>query len=155
MIRCPLTHRALAIAHMAHANQTDKAGVPYVEHVLHVAEQMPDEVSTAVALLHDSIEDSNGRFTAQTLLNYGIPAEVVENVVSLTRTKDQTYADYIGSLKDKPIARMVKLADLRHNSDLTRYEVIPLEAKSLQDRYLKAIKVLESVDREEEEVRTA
>lgn len=143
MIRSPLTHRALAIAHMAHAHQIDKAGTPYMEHVLHIAEQMPDETATAVALLHDVLEDNSG-FTAQTLLTYGITPEVVENVVALTRTEGQTYAQYIDSLKDKPVARMVKLADLHHNSDLSRYEMIPLEAYSLQKRYQKAIQTLEA-----------
>lgn len=143
MIRSPLTHRALAIAHMAHAHQTDKAGAPYMEHVLYVAEQMPDEVSTAVALLHDVLEDSP-QFDANTLIRYGITAEVVEHVMVLTRMEGQSYGDYIDSLKDDPIARRVKLVDLHHNSDLTRYEVIPLEAYSLRERYAKAIQVLEA-----------
>lgn len=145
MIHSPLTHLAFAIAHMAHAGQLDKAGERYIEHPIAVAEKMPDEFSTAVALLHDVMED-NPEFNAKTLLLYGIPADVVEQVDYLTRKPGQSYMDYICSLRDKPVARMVKLADLEHNCDLSRYPVVPIDAYGLRNRYLKAIKVLNSPD---------
>ena len=59
MIYTELTNKALRIAYDAHAGQLDKCGAPYIAHPLHVAEQMDDEASTCVALLHDVVEDSD------------------------------------------------------------------------------------------------
>ena len=53
MLYTDLTKKALKICFDAHKDQLDKAGIPYVTHPLHLAEQMPDETSTVVALLHD------------------------------------------------------------------------------------------------------
>lgn len=53
------TKKALKLCFEAHKNQTDKAGMPYVFHPFHVAEQMPDEKTTIVALLHDVVEDTH------------------------------------------------------------------------------------------------
>ena len=46
MIYTPQTKRALQLAYEAHHGQTDKTGLPYIHHPLHLAEQMPDEVTT-------------------------------------------------------------------------------------------------------------
>ena len=59
MTYTPLTYRAMHIAYNAHHGQVDKAGVPYIFHPMHLAEQMDDELSTCVALLHDVAEDSD------------------------------------------------------------------------------------------------
>ena len=59
MIYTELANKALLIAYRAHAGQLDKCGVPYVFHPVHLAEQMDDEASTCVALLHDTVEDSD------------------------------------------------------------------------------------------------
>lgn len=149
-LHTPLTHLAFAIAHMAHAGQKDKAGQPYIEHVIAVAEQMPDEISTAIALLHDVVKD-NPEFTFKTLLLYGVPPEVVKNVEYLTPKEGQSYYDYIRSLYHKPLARAVKLADLEHDCDLARYEAIPIVALEYRERYLKAIDILRAPEQAQEE----
>ena len=59
MIYTADTKKALKLCFEAHKNQTDKAGMPYVFHPFHVAEQMPDEKTTIVALLHDVVEDTS------------------------------------------------------------------------------------------------
>lgn len=59
MIYTPLTCEAMKIAYRAHHGQTDKAGLPYVFHPFHLAEQMKDEYSVCVALLHDVVEDTD------------------------------------------------------------------------------------------------
>lgn len=58
MIYTALTNRAVRIAYEAHAGQADKCGTPYMFHPYHLAEQMPDEITTCVALLHDVVEDT-------------------------------------------------------------------------------------------------
>ena len=58
MIYTALTNKALRLAYAAHHGQTDKCGQPYIFHPYHLAEQMPDEISACVALLHDVVEDT-------------------------------------------------------------------------------------------------
>ena len=117
MIYTELTIKAMNLAYSAHHGQFDKGGVPYIFHPIHLAEEMDDEISTCVALLHDTVED-----TAVTLedLSREFPAEVVNAVRLLTHGEDVDYFDYVRAIKQNPIAVKVKLADLRHNGDPKR-----------------------------------
>lgn len=113
---------ALAIAKKAHAGQVDKAGVDYIQHPLYVASQVNTEQEKAVALLHDVIEDSD--ITAADLFASGLSNEVVTAVQILTKKKGQSYQEYLGKVKSNNLARVVKLADLKHNSDLSRLKSV-------------------------------
>lgn len=117
MICTPMTLRAMRVAYSAHAGQLDRGGAPYIFHPYHLAEQMDDEVSCAVALLHDVVED-----TAVTLeqLKAQFPPEVTDAVALLTHTAGTDYFEYVRALKANAVARRVKLADLAHNADQTR-----------------------------------
>lgn len=134
------TRKAYAVACMAHTNQVDKAGVPYIRHPMEVASAMPDETTVAAALLHDVLEDT--KFTADDLLDLGVPGDVVDLVIVLTRRAGEPYFDYICRIKGNEKARLVKLADLRHNSDLTRLPVVTEQDKSRLKRYQRAIEML-------------
>lgn len=118
MIYTELTNKALRIAYDAHAGQLDKCGAPYIAHPLHVAEQMDDEASTCVALLHDVVEDSD--VTLDDLARE-FPPEVVEGVRLMTHDPEVDYLDYVRAIRGNPLATKVKLADLAHNSDETRF----------------------------------
>lgn len=118
MIYTPLTNRALHIAYEAHAGQVDKCGTPYVFHPYHLAEQMSDEISTCVALLHDVVEDTDATLGD---LAREFPAEIIDALRLLTHQPGMPYLDYVRALAANPIARSVKRADLRHNMDETRY----------------------------------
>ena len=117
MIYTELTIKAMNLAYSAHHGQFDKGGVPYIFHPIHLAEEMDDEISTCVALLHDTVED-----TAVTPedLSKEFPAEVVNAVRLLTHGEDVDYFDYVRAIRQNPIAVKVKLADLRHNGDPKR-----------------------------------
>ena len=117
MIYTELTIRAMNLAYNAHHGQFDKGGVPYIFPPIHLAEEMDDEISTCVALLHDTVED-----TAVTLeeLAAQFPREVVEAVDLLTHRANVDYFDYVRAIKQNPIAVRVKLADLAHNGDPKR-----------------------------------
>ena len=117
MIYTPLTNTAMRIAYQAHHGQLDYNGIPYIFHPIHLAESMDDEISCCVALLHDTVED-----TALTIedLKAVFPPEVTDAVALLTLSNGTDYFDYVRAIKDHPIARKVKLADLAHNSDQTR-----------------------------------
>lgn len=144
MVYTEMTLLAMRMAYFAHQNLSDKAGVPYIYHPIHVAEQMDDEISVCVALLHDVVED-----TAVTLehLAKHFPAPVVEAVGLLTHRPEVSYFDYVRAIKANPIAKKVKLADLAHNSDPQRMaccEGLSQERKeSLLNRYAKARAILE------------
>ena len=116
---------ALSIARQAHEGQLDKAGVDYIEHPIYVASQVDTEEEKAVALLHDVIEDSP--VSAEELLIAGLPVEVVIAVKLLTKKPMQDYQAYLETVKTNPLARVVKLADLKHNSDLSRLPSITVK----------------------------
>ena len=141
MIYTQLTCEAMKIAYNAHHGQVDKGGIPYIFHPYHLAEQMPDEYTTCVALLHDVVEDTD---VTLEMLRDSFPEEVVEAVATMTHGKDEPYWDYVQRVSKNPIAKIVKLADLRHNSDQTR--MIGADEKTLayfQEKYRKAFEILE------------
>ena len=131
---------ALSIARKAHEGQLDKAGVDYIKHPIYVASQVDTEKEKAVALLHDVIEDSP--VSAEELLQAGLPETVVTAVQVLTKKKEQDYQTYLETVKKNPLARVVKLADLKHNSDLSRLSSITEKDRERLKKYKKAIDFL-------------
>ena len=131
---------ALSIAKKAHKGQYDKAGVDYIEHPLFVASQVDTQEEKAVALLHDVLEDS--LYTAEELKLAGLPETVVTAVQVLTKKKGQNYHQYLELVKSNPIACCVKLADLKHNSDLSRLATITEKDLERFEKYKKAINYL-------------
>ena len=128
---------ALAIAKKAHAGQVDKAGVDYIQHPLYVASQVKTEQEKAIALLHDVLEDSD--ITVADLLAYGLSNKVVTAVQTLTKKKGQSYQEYLEKVKSNNLARVVKLADLKHNSDLSRLKSVSDTDRERVEKYKKAI----------------
>lgn len=111
----------------------DKSGVPYVFHPIHLAEQMETEEEICTALLHDVVEDT--KWTLKELEAEGFPTSVLEAVRLLNREKDVPYMAYIERLSGNQIARKVKLADLEHNSDLTRLIEVTERDLRRQEKY--------------------
>ena len=140
MIYTPETKKAMKLCFDAHKDQKDKSGLPYVFHPFHVAEQMPDEKTTIVALLHDVIEDTS--YTLQDLREIGFDQDVLDALALMTHDKSVPYMDYVAKIKENTIARTVKLADLRHNSDLTRLDEIDETALKRAEKYKAAIQLL-------------
>ena len=140
MLYTPLTKKAMIICFEAHKYQKDKTGLPYVFHPFHLAEQMKDETTTIIALLHDVIEDTD--ITFDDLKNEGFPEEVIDALKLLTHSPYVPYMDYIAGIKNNKAAKEVKLADLRHNSDMSRYDTVTERDIERQKKYLKAIKFL-------------
>lgn len=137
----PLIKQALQLCFDAHVDQRDKTGLPYIYHPLHLAYQLESEYEIVTALLHDVVEDTN--YTFDDLLNMKYPKEIVEALTYLTHKDDVSYEDYIKNIKNNPLARKVKIADLRHNSDLTRLNTVSEKDLKRRQKYLNAIKYLE------------
>ena len=116
-----MTHyleKALLVATKAHEGQVDKNGQPYILHPLAVASKLDDLELKTIAILHDTIEDTD--VTPEFLLEQGIPEEVVDIVKMLTKPKNIKYEDYLREICKNPKAKQVKLADLAHNTDPKR-----------------------------------
>ena len=145
MIYTDMTKKAMRLMYDAHKDQIDKGGVPYVFHPMAVASNMTNEVSTVVALLHDVVEDTD--ITLSDLSAFG--DEVCLALSLLTRNSDDDYYDYIEKLSTNEIAREVKIADLKHNSDLSRLDTITEKDLKRQKKYLHCINYLESIEKNE------
>lgn len=129
----------MQIAFEAHNGQLDKSGVPYIYHPIHLAEQMETEEETIVALLHDTVEDTDVTFEE---LEKEFSDDIIQALKLLTHDDSVEYMDYVRNIKDNSIARNVKLADLRHNSDETRLEHVTYKDKKRNQKYNKAIEIL-------------
>lgn len=139
MIYTKQTKKAMNIAYNAHLYQVDKAGVPYIFHPMHVAEQMKTEEECIVALLHDVVEDTN--ITLKDL-EKDFSKEIIEALKLMTHNDEEDYLDYVKKLKKNPIARKVKLEDLKHNTTISRLGFIGLKDLKRLRKYKKAIKIL-------------
>lgn len=114
--------KAHEVAKKAHFGQTDRAGIDYIKHPETVASFVTTDEEKAVAYLHDVIEDTT--LTLLDLKKEGFSKNIIEAVDILTKKKGQDYQSYLNLVKTNELARVVKLADLRHNSDLTRLPLI-------------------------------
>ena len=139
MIYTDNTIKAMKIAYKAHDGQKDKAGVPYIFHPIHLAEQMKAEEECIVALLHDVVEDTDVTFED---LEKEFSQIIIDALKLLTHNKSVEYMEYIKNIKNNPIARKVKLADLNHNSDKTRLLSITEKDIERYNKYQKAIQIL-------------
>ena len=140
MIYTAKTKMALKLCFEAHKEQRDKSGLPYVFHPFHLAEQMQTEETTIVALLHDLVEDTE--YTIADLTEMGFDKAVTDAIALMTHAKGVEYMAYVRAIKENPIAKTVKLADLKHNADLTRLDSIDEKALRRREKYLEAIRLL-------------
>ena len=137
-----LYDKALLIAKRAHAGQKDKAGQDYITHLIRVAERCDDPRAKIVALLHDTIEDSN--VTADYLRKEGFREEIVDAVLAVTRREGEDYDDYVRRAAQNELSRMVKRADLEDNMDIRRLpELTDRDVERLR-KYLRAWRYLSS-----------
>lgn len=143
MINTKLTRLASKIAYKAHAGQTDKAGVPYIFHPIHIAEQMDSEESCVVALLHDVIEDSD--ITLEILSKY-FNDDIIAALRVLTKKENDDYIIYIKRVKTNKLATKVKIKDLEHNRDLTRLDEVTDKDRKRSSKYWEAIRYLEDIE---------
>ena len=167
---------AFQIAMKAHEGQTDKAGMPYILHPLTVAVSQETEEAFVAALLHDVGEDSDctgadlrrvgiaepviealkllthdkdgGRIRGK-LRSAGASDEIIQCLMPILREEDAEYMTYVAEIKSNPIARAVKLADLRHNADLTRLSEVSLKDIERAEKYNCAAELLTVADKEE------
>lgn len=135
---------AKIVAYLAHSGQVDKGGHPYIEHPLAVADLVSSPVAKVVALLHDVVEDTT--ISLDDLRAVGFSDEIIRAVDCITRREGESRPDYLSRVASNPISTAVKIADLTHNSDLTRISNRPLTSKDYArvERYKRERKLLEN-----------
>ena len=131
-----LLEKAIQIAVRAHAGQEDRAGRPYILHPIQVMCRVHAEVEKTVAILHDTVEDTE--LTLENLRQEGFPEEIIAAVDCLTKREGEPYEALIQRAKANPLARPVKLADLEDNMDPRRNTQVTDKDLARFGRYLRA-----------------
>lgn len=137
--------RAISIAAQAFEGKFDKGGQPYILHCLHVMNRVKryGDQAMIAAVLHDLIEDTD--WTAERLLEEGFDKQTVSLIVLLTHIDSEDYQDYIMRISNSKIAREIKMADLRHNSDIHRMKGLREKDFERLEKYHKAYSYLREV----------
>jgi (p)ppGpp synthase/HD superfamily hydrolase len=138
----PTIEDAITLAAVAHRDQTDKAGLPYILHPLRVMGSFlapEDEDARIVAVLHDVVEDTY--VDLDLLKTYGYAPAVLEAIDAISRRHDETYPAYIERVARNPLAVRVKLADLHDNLDRRRLSTGMLSTATILKYYNAAAKL--------------
>ena len=136
-----LLAKAIEIALKAHAGQTDKAGMPYIGHVMRVMQAGRTIDEKIVGVLHDIVEDTPCTFEA--LLAEGFPAHIVDALRCVTKLHDdEPYEAFIERVKSNPLAVAVKINDLTDNMDIRRLSELTDKDVQRLRKYLKAYREL-------------
>ena len=143
MIYSDQIRKACNILFEAHKDDVDKGGYPYVFHPFYLATQMDDEESVCVALLHDVIEDHGDKYSFELFEKEGFSVGIINALRLLTHAKDVPYMEYIEAIAKNPLARKVKIADLKHNLDERR---IDGDKPKKHDIYIQALDYLLELD---------
>jgi (p)ppGpp synthase/HD superfamily hydrolase len=136
--------RAIEIAVQAHRGQKQRNGQPYVLHPLTLMFGVETEIERMVAVLHDVVEDTT--WTLEDLQREGFSAEVLAAVDLLTHRKEVPYDDYIERIAGSSLAKTVKLADLKHNMDMTRVKAFGPDDAARLEKYHRAWRRLKPPD---------
>jgi len=133
---------AIQVATDAHAGQLDKGGHPYILHPQAVAASLDSTENKIVAYLHDVIEDTE--VTLEELEQMGFTRRIVNSIRILTKSKDVSYDDYLKSVKADSNAWHVKMADIRHNMDISRIPEPTAKDFARIEKYKQALAFLEN-----------
>jgi (p)ppGpp synthase/HD superfamily hydrolase len=134
--------RAIRIAAEAHETQLDKAGEPYVLHVLRVVLGCQSPDAQTVAALHDVVEDTDWTFAR--LRDEGFDATIVAAVDAMTRREGEEYLDFVRRAIRNPLARAVKRADLLDNMNMARIAAPTARDQERYQRYAQALALLDA-----------
>jgi (p)ppGpp synthase/HD superfamily hydrolase len=147
-VTASVLERAIGLALEVHRGQIDKAGRPYILHPLRLMAAMTSEEARVVAVLHDVVEDSEATF--EDLAALGLSEEALAALRLLTHHDDDgseaNYFAYVARIKANPLARVVKLADLADNLDVSRLPSLTERDSHRLNKYLKAREMLRRDD---------
>ena len=128
--------QALEIATKYHKGQVRKfSGLPYITHPIAVANEFILTEHRIIAVLHDTIEDTD--ITLDELSELGASAETITALNFLTHDSDQSYFEYIICTKQNQTSRLIKIVDIKHN-------MLDLKNGCMRDKYELALFILET-----------
>lgn len=147
MKRGEMLNRMLVLATTRHAGQFDRGGNPYILHPLKVMYYLKsdDEELQCIALAHDLVEDTDTTYAE--LRGMGFTERVVDGIAALTKVPGETYDEYKAKVKGNPDAVRVKMADLRHNTDVRRLKGVTekdLQRMEKYHRFFMELKLMET-----------
>ncbi len=133
-------------------DKVDKSGTPYLIHLLNVYSGVSLYSEKIVALLHDIVEDTE--LTFEDLKELGFPVDIINQLWYLTREESEEYKDYIERIisSNNIHTYNVKLADLKHNMDLSRINKPTMKDRErVSRRYMPSYtKILEAANKFQE-----
>lgn len=135
-----LLEKAAQLCLTKHKGQTDKVGKAYFLHPMRVAMACATDEERIVAMLHDTIEDTD--VTPEYLIAEGFPQYIVDAILSVTRPEDESYEDFILRCVLNSIGRQVKLRDLEDNMNILRLDTIDAKMAERFNKYLRAHRYL-------------
>ena len=138
----PTIEDAIQLAAQAHKGMTDKAGEPYIFHVLRVMLRMETEEERMIAVLHDLVEDTD--YSLDDLRRMGYPERIVEAIDCLTKREEEKddYDRFVGRVKRNPLAIRVKVADLEENMNIHRLSELTEEDLKRVRKYHRGVREL-------------
>ena len=134
--------KAIEIAALAHSGATDKAGAPYIFHPLQAMMAVKNPLEKITAVLHDVVEDTY--ITFKHLESEGFAPEIIEAIDALTKREGENRFEAANRAVKNPIARVVKLADLADNMDLSRIPNPTEKDRARLEEYKAVKKILEA-----------
>lgn len=140
MLYTPMTKKAMQLAYKAHDGALDGGGMPYILHSARVADGFTREAEACVAWLHDAFADTP--LTIDEVRLEGFGCVICDALLLLTRDEAVPYPDYVAAIARDPIARAVKLADLRDDLDASRMNRLDAEAGRRMEQYRAAYRQL-------------
>ena len=131
--------QAVILSVSAHQGQVDKSGVPYILHPMSVASMCKTDDERVVALLHDTVEDTE--ITLESLLDF-FPPYIVDAVEAITHQKGEPYAEYLERVVQNEIAAPVKVQDVKHNMGRMEFLTDVETKEKLTEKYKYALEFL-------------
>ena len=135
-----LLDKAALICISKHQGQRDKMGCAYFQHPMRVAMRCSADDEKIVAVLHDTIEDTD--VTPEYLLSEGFPQYIIDAILSVTKRDGESYEDFVARAKGNPIGSTVKIHDLEDNLDVMRLDEVSPDMAARFTKYLKALRFL-------------
>jgi len=139
-----ILNKAIQVACIAHHGQFDKGGKSYILHCLEVMTLLKSDCIylQSIAILHDSLEDSD--LTVSDLYDYDFPTRVVEAVDILSKFKGQSNSEYLDRICSNRDSMLVKLADLEHNSQISRQPNLRRKDLDRLEKYFNMYKIIKA-----------
>lgn len=141
-----LYNRALLLVSDLFQDKKDKAGFPYINHLIRVSVKLDTEELRIAGLLHDVLEDT--KLTKKDLAELEFSDRVIEIIEGVTNIEGEDYDSKIQKIinsKDIDVIK-VKYADMSDNYDKSRLKLLSKETRDkLTKKYDNNLKLLRKV----------